>query len=270
MRQSTQIPLVVDLDGALLRTDSLLESALAMARTQPQRLFHLPVALLGGRASCKAFVGASVELDAGSLPLNAPLLDLLRQQRESGRTLVLATGRNQRIAEAIAARLGLFDLVLAGDAEADPQGGATAEALIARFGTQGFDYAGDRRAPLPLWRAARRAIVIGSASLGRQVAREVEVERLLRPSTRVGPALLRALRPHQWVKNLLLLLPLLAAHRFGDLADWAHLGLAFVAFSLTASAVYVLNDLLDLPADRRHPSKCKRPFAAGDLPLGWR
>jgi 4-hydroxybenzoate polyprenyltransferase len=139
---------------------------------------------------------------------------------------------------------------------------------VEHFGQGGFDYVGDARADLPVWAAARHAIVVGGPRLVRAAGQVARVERVFAPPPR-APALWRALRLHQWAKNLLLFLPLLAAHQVGNGAQLLAAGLAFLAFGLTASAVYLLNDLLDLSADRRHPSKCRRPFAAGTLPLAW-
>jgi phosphoserine phosphatase len=254
--------LAVDLDGTLLRTDSLWESLLLLLRERPLSLGPLVLALLKGRAEFKAHVAELTLPDVAALPLNEPLLDWLADERRSGRHLVLATAADQRIAAAVAERVGLFDAVLASDAGRNLKGGSKANALVTRFGRGGFDYAGDAYADLPVWRAARRAIVVGGPALERAARRVAEVERVFAPGQGRPAALLRALRPHQWAKNLLILLPLLAAHRL-DAPGLLAAVLAFIAFGLTASAVYLINDLLDLGADRRHPRKCRRPFASG-------
>ena len=260
--------LAVDLDGTLLRTDSLWESLLLLLRERPLSLGPLVLALLKGRAEFKAHVAELTLPDVAALPLNEPLLDWLADERRAGRHLVLATAADQRIAAAVAERVGLFDAVLASDAGRNLKGGSKANALVTRFGRGGFDYAGDAYADLPVWRAARRAIVVGGPALERAARRVAEVERVFAPGQGRPAALLRALRPHQWAKNLLILLPLLAAHRL-DAPGLLAAVLAFIAFGLTASAVYLINDLLDLGADRRHPRKCRRPFASGELPLAW-
>jgi 4-hydroxybenzoate polyprenyltransferase len=183
--------------------------------------------------------------------------------------LVLVTAADRRIAEALAARTDLFDEVLASDGVLNLKGQAKATALVARFGQGGFDYVGDARVDLPVWQAARQAIVVGGTGLQEAARRVATVSRIFPPEQRRLPTVLRALRLHQWVKNLLIFLPLLAAHQVNDGASLMATGLAFLAFGLTASAVYLLNDLLDLPADRQHPRKCQRPFASGNLPLAW-
>ena len=259
--------LAVDLDGTVLRTDSLWESLLVLLREQPLALVSVALALRQGRAAFKAQVAERVLPEVATLPLNEPLLAWLASERQAGRRLVLTTAADRRIAEAVAERVGLFDAVLASDAGCNLKGGAKAAELVARFGAGGFDYVGDAHADLPVWRAARRAVVVGGPDVERAARQVSEVERVFPPGRRAA-TLLRALRPHQWAKNLLIFLPLLAAHRF-DIVSLQAAVLAFVAFGLTASAVYTLNDLLDVGADRRHPRKCRRPFAAGDLPLAW-
>jgi phosphoserine phosphatase len=252
--------LAVDLDGTLLRTDTLFESLCVLLREQPRALGGATRALLKGRAGFKAFVADRVLPDVAALPLNEPLLDWLRAEQRAGCRLVLVTAADRRIAEAVAARVGLFAEVLASDGGRNLKAAAKAAVLIDRFGRGGFDYAGDARADLPVWRAARRAIVVGGPRLEQAARRVAEVERVFPPATGRLPAVWRALRPHQWVKNALIFLPLLAAHLVTDGPSLLAAGLAFVVFGLTASAVYLLNDLLDLPADRRHPRKRRRPL----------
>lgn len=260
--------LAVDLDGTLLRTDSLWESLLAMLRDQPLSLGAATIRLLQGRAAFKEYVAGCAPPDLATLPLNGALLAWLKEEHQSGRRLVLATAADRRIAAAAAARVGLFDQVLATGEGRNLKGEAKAVELVARFGTGGFDYVGDSRADLPVWREARHAIVVGGPDLERAARQVATVERVFAPERGRLPLLLSALRLHQWAKNLLVFLPLLAAHRLDGAGILAAM-LAFLAFGLTASAVYLVNDLLDLPADRRHPRKCRRPFAAGELPLYW-
>jgi len=261
--------LAVDLDGTVLLTDSLLESVMALVRERSAALGDALWTLLQGRAAFKAWISAQVRLDVNTLPLNQPLVEWLLTERDSGRRLILVTAADRRIAEAVAASTGLFDEVLASDGAHNLKGQHKAALLVERFGACGFDYVGDALADLPVWRAARRAYVVGRPQIVQAAHRVAAVERVFPPEhTRIS-RLPQALRLHQWVKNLLIFLPLLAAHQIGDGATLMRAVLAFLAFGMTASAVYLLNDLLDLPADRRHPTKCRRPFAAGDLPLAW-
>ena len=264
----TTAPLIVDLDGTLIRSDTLWETLFVLIRERPLRLFSALPTLRQGRAAFKAHLLAQAYPKVATLPLNGKLIDWLHSEKAAGRSLVLATASDQQLAHAVADRVGLFDAVLASDGQRNLKGPAKAAALVERYGRGGFDYVGDSRADLPVWAAARQAIVVGGAGLAQAAAQVAEVGRHFPPPPRAA-ALLKALRPHQWVKNLLLFLPLVAAHQLSDGPRLLAVALAFGVFSLTASAVYLLNDLLDLPADRAHPRKRHRPFAAGTLPLAW-
>ena len=269
METSLSPVLAVDLDGTLLRTDTLLESIFIMTRKRPLALVGAAQAIVRGRADFKAWVADHAPLDTDCLPLNTELVHWLEGQSTSGRRLILVTAADRRIADAVANRIGLFAEVMATEGGHNLKGTAKAARLLEVYGRGGYDYVGDARADLPVWAGARRAIVVGGSRLAAAARQVAEVERVFPTSTESWTGALRALRPHQWVKNLLIFLPMLAAHRLDEGASLAAAFLAFLAFSLTASSVYLLNDLLDLPDDRRHPRKCRRPFAAGDLSLLW-
>jgi 4-hydroxybenzoate polyprenyltransferase/phosphoserine phosphatase len=261
-------PLCVDLDGTLIRSDVLLESFVLLIKRNPLYLLLVPFWLLRGKAALKAQIAARVKLNPAALPYEADLLDWLRSERAAGRSIWLCTATNKTFAQDIASHLGLFDGVLASDHESNLAGEAKAAQLVQRFGDRGFDYCGNERRDLAIWRRARGAIVVNAGSqLERQAAKLTELARTFPVRSRPLRAAIRALRPHQWAKNALILVPLLAAHRLSDPGAVLEGLLAFVAFSLCASSVYLLNDLLDLEADRAHPRKSKRPFAAGDLSL---
>ncbi|MFO1517289.1 MAG: UbiA family prenyltransferase [Lysobacterales bacterium] len=260
-------PLCVDLDGTLLRTDLLLESVLALLRRQPAWALALPLWLLRGRAHLKRQIAARVELDPALLPYDERVLDWLRGER-AHRALVLCTAADARLASGVGDHLALFDAVIASDGARNLAGAHKAQALAERYGSRGFDYAGNESRDLAVWRQARRAVVVNAApGLAAAAAAACEVEREFPRQDAGLRGWIRALRLHQWLKNLLVFLPLLAAHHALDLAALGRAGLAFLAFGLCASGVYLLNDLLDLDADRRHPRKRLRPFAAGTLPL---
>jgi 4-hydroxybenzoate polyprenyltransferase/phosphoserine phosphatase len=263
--------LCVDLDGTLLASDSLHELALALAGQDPRALFALPGWLAGGRAHLKARLAERVKLDAASLPYRAEVLDAIRAARAAGRPCVLVTAADRRVADAVAGHLGCFDEVWASDGSANLKGDAKAARLRERFGAGGFEYLGDARADLPVWEAAGRAsLVAASGALARRVAARVPIERQLAAPAggrARASAWRRELRLHQWVKNGLVALPLLASHRLAEPALWGRAAVAFLAFSLAASAIYVANDLLDLANDRAHPTKRRRPFASGALPV---
>lgn len=261
-------PLCVDLDGTLLRGDSLVESLIRLLRTQPLSLARVPGWLARGRARLKHELALRVALDPASLPYDDRLLDYLRGERAAGRPLFLATASHQRLARAVAEHLGIFSGVIATDERTNLKGRAKRDELVRRFGERGFDYAGDSAADLEVWRGARLAIVVNAPP---RVVRKLEgqVKLVLESRRRFLPrVVLEAMRVRQWVKNLLLLLPVALAHRLLEPRPAGMAVLAFVAFGLGASAVYVLNDLLDVEADRHHPVKRARPFASGELGLG--
>ena len=259
----TDLPLCVDLDGTLVRGDTLVEGMLTLAGSA--RLGVLLGAMASGRARLKARVAELAPPDPALLPYNEALVDWLSAQRAAGRRLVLATAANAHVAEAIAAHLGLFDEVLASSDSHNLKGPAKAAALVERFGERGFAYAGDARADLAVWARAGAAVLVDVApSVAAQVTAPIEHRIATRPP--LLRTLLRAMRPHQWVKNLLVFVPILTANALDDVASWQGGMLAFVAFCAVASGIYMVNDLLDLAADRAHPVKRRRPFAAGDAP----
>ena len=262
------LPLCVDLDGTLIHSDMLHESSLRLLGESPLSVFKIPFWLASGKAVLKRKLTDRLSFDPAALPYNQELIVWLRRQRAEGRCLVLCTASDYGVAEAIAAHLNLFDAVLASDGVVNLAGRHKAEALVARYGEKGFDYAGNSVADLPVWEHARRAVVVNaSTSLQQEAEACVEIEEVFEAPAKGLGVWRKALRVHQWLKNLLLFVPLFAAHRVGEPEMWPTLGLAFIAFSLCASSVYIANDLLDLESDRKHPRKCKRPFAAGVLPV---
>jgi 4-hydroxybenzoate polyprenyltransferase len=260
-------PLCVDLDGTLIKSDVLLESLLLLLKRNPLYLFCVPIWLLRGKAALKAQIASRVSIDPAALPYNREFVEWLEAERASGRSLWLCTAANERLAAGIAAHVGLFDGVLASDAATNLAGAAKAEQLVSRFGEGGFDYCGNEQRDLAVWRRARGAIVVqGSRGLERAASAHTVVLHAFPAKVSTARAAIKALRPHQWAKNVLILVPLVAAH-VNDLSRVEQTVLAMVSFCLCASSVYVLNDLLDLPADRAHPRKSRRPFASGDLSI---
>lgn len=260
-------PLAVDMDGTVVLGDTLHESLLVLLRRNPLYLFVLPAWLLGGKARFKRELARRAQPDPASLVYNVPFLDWLRGQR-GRRELILCTAADAGIARRVAGHLDVFDTVLASDGERNLEGARKAALLVERCGERGFDYAANGAVDVAIWRHARRAIVVNASAATERAARAVsEVEQVLPAAPAGAGAWLRALRLHQWIKNLLVFVPLLTAHLALDPQAIGRCALAFLAFGLCASSVYLLNDLLDLPADRAHPRKRARPFAAGQLSL---
>lgn len=264
---STSVPLCVDLDGTVIYSDLLWESLARLMGRKPWLLLLVPFWLLSGRAVLKQRLAQAVDLDPAALPYNQPLLEWLRTEKRAGRTLVLATAADERLARSVAEHLGIFNEVIASDGVSNLKAGVKLHRLEKLIGGP-FDYVGNSTADLPVWRKCRKAILSNApAGLIERTRAEATVDRVF-PAERGGLiALLLCLRPHQWLKNLLVFVPLIASHRLLDLPSLLQSAQAFAAFCFCASAVYVLNDLVDLPADRLHSTKRHRPFASGSLSL---
>lgn len=262
-------PLVVDIDGTLLRTDMLYESVAALLRRNPLMALMLPIwLLLGGKAGLKRRLAERVKLDVGALPANEPLVEWLRAQKAAGRTLALFSASDQRLVDMVAARFGLFDQALGSDGVTNRAGVGKLAAIRDAFG-DAATYAGDSRADLAVWPGCRGAVLAGpkTEKLRAALPPGVTVEAVFptpKPSLKTW---FKALRLHQWAKNGLIFVAPLLAGVIAHPSALASAALAFVVFGLLASATYLLNDLLDLPEDRRHRTKRRRPLAAGDLPL---
>jgi 4-hydroxybenzoate polyprenyltransferase len=259
----------VDLDGTLVRTDLLHEALLMLVRKNPLYLFCVPFWLLGGKANLKQRVAERVLLDPAAVPYNQEVLGWIREQKQLGRRLVLATASNRRFADRVADHVGCFDEVFASDDLHNLSADAKRDVLVERFGAGGFDYAGNSQKDLEVWKKCRHAIVVhasaGTLAAARRTANVTQV--MPKPEKRVK-VWLRAARVHQWVKNLLVFLPIMTSHRLRDITAARDALLVFLAFGAAASATYVFNDLLDLAADRNHALKASRPFASGDLSIG--
>ena len=261
-------PLVVDLDGTLILTDMLHESALRLLRDHPFDVFKFPRWLTRGKALFKREVADRADIRFDLLPYNQPLIEWLQEEKAKGRKLILCTASDKKIAHAISDHLGIFDEVIASDGEHNIEGEMKADVLEKRFGNNEFDYAGNSTADLAVWKKAHSAIVVNAApAILSRVQSTGKVERVFPAQTITIPQFVRMLRLHQWLKNLLLFATCFAAHRIGQLHDWVQLILAFLAFGLSASSIYIVNDLLDIDSDRAHPRKRKRPIASGEIPI---
>jgi 4-hydroxybenzoate polyprenyltransferase len=262
------VPLCVDLDGTLVRTDMLFETLVAALRRNPFVALALPFWLLRGRAHLKRQLALRCRLDPAALPYDESVLEILRRERATGRRIVLATASDESIARDIADHLGLFDEVVASNGERNMKSHEKARHLAEAYGERGFDYMGNGVADLPVWSRARTAYVVarGPELPARVAASGAAIHHVERRRGAPWP-LLRVLRPHQWAKNLLVFVPLFTAHRLHDGPAFNGAALAFASFCLAASATYVVNDLADLEHDRRHHGKRRRALAAGELPL---
>ncbi len=264
---SIDAALVIDLDGTLVRTDLLYESFFASATMGLRHHWSVFDALRRGKANLKAFLAGASAVDYELLPYNQEVLNFARAAKSEGRRVYLATASDQKHAEGVAAYLGIFDGVFASDGTINLSGEAKSRRLVDCFGDHRFDYIGNGHLDLVVWSHARKAYLVGdfSSLVRRAKSLGISVESVdeSKPSLRLW---LKALRVHQYAKNALIFVPLLTAHAY-HLHDFLSALLAFVGFSVCASSVYLLNDLIDLRADRQHPSKQRRPFACGAIPL---
>jgi len=259
--------LIVDLDGTLSPTDTLVESVIQLIKKTPANLLKLPFWLLKGRAAFKKEVASQTQISVKYLPYNESFLNYLRSEKKKGRRIILATATHQSIAEGVSAHLGLFDSVLSTGTGHNLKGKVKLEAIQQTVGEE-FVYAGDSRADIPIWKAAKAAVLVGvPAGLSESIRQYVPIEQEF-PKENVGLSIwLRAFRVHQWLKNLLLFVPLLTTFSFMEIEKLTTMMVAFLAFSFTASATYIINDLWDLENDRAHPRKRLRPFASAKIPI---
>jgi 4-hydroxybenzoate polyprenyltransferase len=260
-------PLVVNLDGTLVRSDLLVESAFYYLAQGPLHLVNLLSAIRRGRATLKAEFAAKIGIDVAGLPYDEEVVSLIRQRRATGQKVYLVSAGNERYVQAVADYLGLFDGWFASTDTENLASGSKARRLVEALGEGGFDYVGNGRGDLAIWTVASGRIAARASSLVRSRLLAMDPGAILLENTIAqAPEWLKLLRVHQWAKNALIFVPLVTARRSDLLALGEAVG-AFLAFSLAASAMYILNDLLDLDADRKHPSKKRRPLAAGTVSI---
>ncbi len=260
-------PLVLDVDGTFLKTDMLWECFWAGLGRHPGPTLRACLRHFGNRAALKAALADIAGIRTDLLPVNPEVAELALTSRVAGREVILASGSDQSLVRRLAAEYGLSDRVFASDGHVSLTGEAKARVLVEALGEGGFDYAGDEARDMAVWEKADHALIVGHAASARALAAQGRnVVELSRPFSPGG--IFKAMRPHQWVKNVLLILPMIAAHRF-DLATLVPILWGIAAFSAAASSIYIVNDLLDLEADRLHPTKKNRPFASGLVPLKY-
>lgn len=261
-------PLVVDLDGTLLRSDMLIESMLGYLKQDRASLLQLPLWLLKGKAPLKEQLASRVRIDVTSLPYNKEVLSFLRHARSEERHIVLATATHRIYAEQIAHHLGLFNQIIATAGSRNISSRTKRDRLVEQFGEKGFDYIGNSHDDLPVLESAQKAYLSDpDRGVTSKATKAGNIERIFTSRQTRLKAWIRALRPHQWLKNLLIFIPVLANHQVLNLTMLLQALLAFALFSMTASSGYLFNDLLDLESDRHHPRKRLRALASGELPL---
>lgn len=261
-------PLVVDLDGTLLRSDLLLETGIAFLRSNPLQLFKPFAWLLKGKASLKEGLANDSHVDVTVLPYDPAVIKLIEDERASGRRIVLATASHISLANRVADHLQLFDKVVATNGNLNLSSHRKRDLLVEQYGNEGFDYVGNSQDDIAVWASARKAYVVNpERGVEKRAAAQGNVEQVIRSNISTSRDWIKALRLHQWMKNILIFVPLLTAHQLTNMSLVLQGLLAFLFFGLCASSVYLLNDLLDLNDDRHHKSKRSRPFASGKLSI---
>jgi 4-hydroxybenzoate polyprenyltransferase/phosphoserine phosphatase len=264
----TDLPLYVDLDGTLVSTDTLDECLLRIVVYHPLLLFLLPFWLLRGKAYFKDRVAAAAAHLLGPLPFRQSVLSYVREHRNESGSIVLATAANYRVAKLVAKQHDLFSGILASDKQINLAGAAKLAKIREHSAGSPFAYIGDHRKDIPIWLAAQRAIVVNDRRNLRDQLASVSEVIVIAPDRRPSPRdWARLLRCHQWSKNLLLVAALILAHKVASLSALSACLMSMIAFSLTASATYIGNDLLDLPFDREHPRKRDRPLTNGIISI---
>lgn len=268
MSEDAKIPLCVDLDDTFIRSDMLMETLLIFIKANPLRIFLLPFFLLKGKAGFKHAVFTAIHPDMENIPVNSSLHEYLIEEKKAGRRIILITASPASVATLFKEKYDVFDEAVGSSEDLNLKGPNKAEYLAERFEAGGYDYAGDSFADIPVWKKARKCIYAGkSAEKCKKIARDINFSKeFTSPCGKTWKKVVKQTRVYQWVKNLLIFIPMLTAHEISP-GNFKTVFLAFLAFSFTSSTVYVLNDLMDLDSDRKHLRKRFRPFAAGDLSI---
>lgn len=263
-----ETPLCVDLDGTLCKGDMTVESTLLLLKNAPLVFFRSLPLLIKGKSPFKRIVAQNVSINPTYLPLNRKFLDFLKGEKDAGRKLLLVSASDEILVKQVGDHVGIFDESIGSNGVENLKSAKKAQYLVDRFGEKGFDYAGNDEPDFKVWERARNAVVVNASPFVESAAnKRYNVSHVFKKERARPLSVLESLRAYQWLKNLLLLLPLVLAHKVLDLDLWSKAIIAFLAFSLCASAIYVLNDAFDLEADRMHARKRFRPLPAGDIQI---
>lgn len=258
-------PLVLDVDGTFLKTDLLFETFWAGLGQAPLKTLRATLTNFTDPARLKAELATITKIRTDLMPVNSDVADAAMAAMRDGREVMLASASNEILVEKLARDYGLSERVFASSETKNMKGEAKASALVAAYGEAGFDYAGNAPIDKAIWARCHTALVVGCSGAAKSLTRSGKTVRRFSGGWTFGD-LMRGLRPHQWVKNVLLFVPMIAAHDF-TLASLMSVLLGIVSFSAAASSIYIVNDLLDLEADRLHVKKKNRPFASGAVPI---
>lgn len=273
-KDSKYFPLCVDLDGSLVATDTLLEAAILLIKRNPLYIIALLIWLIQGKQILKHKISSLVDLNYELLPYYEEVIEYIKKEKANGRNIVLTTASSEKIAKGIANYIGIFDDVISSDSERNLKGINKANVLIEKYGEFGFDYIGNSKADKTIWKKANKAIAVAASRRSSILSRHSSdagnnYEVIEITGGNIFRLLLKEARIYQWVKNVLIFIPLLMAHKVTEPLLFLDALIAFLSFSFVASCVYIINDIFDLEADRKHQTKKLRPFASGDLSISY-
>ena len=267
-REWSAVPLFVDLDGTLLNSDSLHEALCLLCKTKPQLMLLIPFWIIKGKAYFKAQVAKQVDPNVSTWPYNQDLLTYLQQHHATGRKIVLASAANIDVVQRVSQHLQIFDGTIGSDQETNCGGAEKLRAIRTHVGDGAFSYAGNDRKDLAVWSDANGAVIVNASHALESKARQLTTIEKVIPARRAFlTTYLEGIRIHQWLKNLLVFLPILPVLGHLEFDQISRTLIAFFAFSFIGTSVYVMNDFLDLESDRTHPRKRRRPFASGEIPI---
>lgn len=270
MTQNQNIVLTCDLDETLVRTDTFFEAIFSLVKSNPLLIFYFPFWILKGLPYLKNQIFSKVEIDFSSLPYNQKVLDFLYIEKSKGRKLVLVTATPQFIADKVEKHLNLFDEVYGSDDKINLKSHKKANKLVELYGEKGFDYIGDSLADINVWSKCRYSYLVAKTNYSQlKIQKTIQIKEIIDTNEQIFKSIVKEIRIYQWIKNLLLFIPLIMAHNITDVLLIKKNIAAFFAFSFIASLVYVINDIFDIDNDRKHRTKKNRPFASGKLRLQY-
>lgn len=267
-KSEQEIPICVDLDETLISSDSLADSIFCAIKNHPHIIFLLPFWILKGKFYFKKRILHYYQINPETLPYRAEILDFLKQKKSEGRKIILITASLQEVADSVANYLGIFDGSYGTSSKKNLKAANKTLFLVDKYGKAGFDYIGDSKADLAVWEKARKSVLVEpSSKILKKVKSFNNIEKVFIGKKNYLMLILKEIRVHQWLKNFLIFLPLLMAHKLDHIELIIKSITAFFSFSFVASFVYVINDLLDIDSDRKHPRKKNRPIASGNLSI---
>ena len=265
-KKNKLIPLYVDLDGTLFPGDLLWEGIILTLKQNLLNIFPIISNCLQGPVKLKKWVSERSIHNLVLLPFRKEVVDFCIKEKKKGKKIILATGAHEKIAQKVADTLGFFDGILATE-NINLKGIAKLDA-IKRDAKGPFSYVGDSISDMPIFQNSAEVIAVGkSAKWNPKCFRSPVKMRIVDTERSLANNLIQSVRPHHFIKNLLIFVPLLAAHITNSIAAWMSSAILFLSFCFASAAVYLINDIFDFENDRAHKWKRRRPISAARLPI---